>query len=541
MTGVSSYLKQPLLSKVVVPAMIGLAVLLAALWVRIYQIDLRPLHNDEAVNHYFIQQISAQGYYPYSHENYHGPSYFYLTYGLVELFGDQELGLRLSAILVGTLLVPIAWLMLQPVGILAAFLAATLTAFSSSLVFYARYAIHESLFLLATALLALAITRWWRSHHTAWIYLGGIALGLLIATKETFIIAGFSLTVATLMLGDWATTWQELARKRNIICASLILTIILIALFFTGGFQWYGGLREMFLAVPQWIGRNESDTGHFKPWLYYIHILISPKVGPWLNELGLPFGHWLQAERGAEPYLALLLVLPLGWLLLKPRQALRVFTQPEYALGRFLTVWSLSAFLVYSFVSYKTAWLVINISFPALLALTWWLVNLSRINRFTTWLGVALASGIVALTAWHSWYFNFKHTYGRPNPYSYVHTHSGMLQLVSDIENYLKHNPDARILVGVKQYWPLPYYLRNYRGQLGYLHTNNPNQYSNEYQVMILDNTVDWDNPTWGKNYYRLSDAQESHTYFRRSITQQQQTIEQPEGGQCRLPVANKS
>ncbi|MCB0340148.1 MAG: hypothetical protein KDD53_11115, partial [Bdellovibrionales bacterium] len=46
---------------------------------RTYEIGLRPLHNDEGVNFYFLQEIGRLGYYPYSHENYHGPLYFYFT------------------------------------------------------------------------------------------------------------------------------------------------------------------------------------------------------------------------------------------------------------------------------------------------------------------------------------------------------------------------------------------------------------------------------------------------------------------------------
>ena len=50
---------------------------------------------------------------------------------------------------------------------------------------------------------------------------------------------------------------------------ALVLTSFLTVLSFSGGFRWPGGLREMLLAVPQWVSRNESDVGHHKPFWYY--------------------------------------------------------------------------------------------------------------------------------------------------------------------------------------------------------------------------------------------------------------------------------
>jgi hypothetical protein len=91
-----------------------------------------------------------------------------------------------------------------------------------------------------------------------------------------------------------------------------------------------------------------------------------------------------------------------------------------------------------------------------------------------------------------------------------------MRDLVRDLYHYRKLHPQAKVLVGVGGYWPLPYYLRDWRGTLGYLTTKDPQAHAPNYQVMILDRDVRWNLPGWAKKYYRLSDVQESHTFFLR-------------------------
>ncbi|NLF25980.1 MAG: hypothetical protein GX589_10040, partial [Deltaproteobacteria bacterium] len=110
-------------------------ILVVALLLRVWQIDLRPLHSDEGVNFHFIQQIFDNGYYPYSHENYHGPSFFYFSALCVSVLGWSDLGLRFSAVLAGVALLLILLPLKRTEGSPFVLIAALLCAFSSSLTF----------------------------------------------------------------------------------------------------------------------------------------------------------------------------------------------------------------------------------------------------------------------------------------------------------------------------------------------------------------------------------------------------------------------
>jgi hypothetical protein len=54
-------------------------VLVVAAFVRIYQLELRPMHHDEGVNGFFLMNLIRTGIFRYDPSNYHGPTLFYFT------------------------------------------------------------------------------------------------------------------------------------------------------------------------------------------------------------------------------------------------------------------------------------------------------------------------------------------------------------------------------------------------------------------------------------------------------------------------------
>jgi len=509
------------------------AILIIACVVRVYNIDYRPLHNDEGVNYFFFDNIRRDGYYKYSHENYHGPSYFYLSTFMTgaSMLGTSEFGMRSSAIFIGLLSILLVLLLRCYVGNIFTLFAAGCLAIASSLVFYSRYAIHETLLCFAGAWLAFSMYAWWRDGKLRHVYQMGLALALLITTKETFIISLFTIFWAFVSLGHYKLIWQRLrVQWQHFLWSSLVMSVIVVFTF-SGGLQWMGGVREMFLAVPQWVGRNTSDVGHFKSYWYYCVMLFGSELMDLFNELfSLELGtkmHLTKSTR-SEIHLLFVFLIPLIELAVlqvwkwcrcgRVRCAIyaenlkKTYFRPNFF--RFCLVWSVLAFLVYSYVDYKTPWLVINITFPFNLALACILSHV--VKQYGKVFGTGICSLVLALSLFNMWKYNFKvgFEYGRENPYSYTHTSQGMLDVVGMIDTYRKTHPDLRVLVGVKSYWPLPYYLRNF-GVLGYEHTQNPDNRKNNYDVLIVDNWIRWSNSDWVSEYRRLSDVQETNVYFK--------------------------
>lgn len=489
-----------------------LAFILIGLFLRTFEISIRPFHSDEGVNYLFLKQIGEKGYYPYSHENYHGPSFFYSAYLSLKVFGHNDFGMRAASIFYGMLCLLLLIFFSGRESRTFSVVALALFALSSSLIFHSRYAIHETLFVFSTLWVFFHLYSWCSAHRARDLYGLSLALAVLIATKETFVINLSCLALVCLAFGDIRLHLRELSKQREHLQYGFILGLIVIFAFFTGGFQWFPGIREMFMAVQQWVGRGvEIDTGHFKPFLYYTKDVIFK----------------------AEPHLLLALFISLVVALnvliassfsLIPKARIRFSSYLQFVFSknlrllRALSFWSLGVCLVYSLVPYKTVWLIINLTLPLLLVLATFLALLvESCNRRRKILGIMLFFVVLVSSLFHAYRYNFKIPYGSENPYSYVHTSAGMLEMIGDIEAYWKDkNPKASVLIGVNSYWPLPYYFRARKSGLGYLKTTEPEKYAKEYQVIIVDYTVHWDNKDWEKKYYRLSDVQEANVYYLR-------------------------
>jgi uncharacterized protein (TIGR03663 family) len=488
----------------------------AAVYLRVFEIEARPLHSDEGVNYLFIETTNREGYYPYSHENYHGPLYFYFTTWFVNTFGDNLLELRGTSIISGVLTVLILALLVPLEGWLFPVFAALLVALSPSGIFFSRYAIHESLFVFETFAFAICCFYYCRLRRPIYIYLAALSAGALVATKETFPIAVVSICLGMCAASGPRTLLASISSQIKHLGSAYLVGLIGTLFVFTAAFRWPDGVRQMFLALPQWFGRSHSDTGHFKPALYYISDVIAV----------------------TEPQLLALfvaaLVLPALSIVVgfvrdeKPGS----FFGKHAPLARFLTAWSLCTLFIYSAISYKTAWLIINMTLPMTLLAALTLTALIESSALQVRSAGVILTAAVALAAWNKTLkYNFAHSplagsavaladsipYGPQNPFSYVHTARGMMDLVQKVEAYWKIKPDARVLVGATGYFPLPYYFRKKTSLCAYFVPPNIDQEATKYDIMILDfYKHNWSSPGWEQQYYRLNDYTESYTYFRK-------------------------
>jgi uncharacterized protein (TIGR03663 family) len=471
--------------------------IIIAFILRVYEIDLRPLHHDEGVNFHFLKETATRGYYPYSHENYHGPLYFYLSRLFLTLYGDNELGLRLSSIVSGLGLVAIPFLVLEGFGGVFVLLAGLFLALSPSMVFHSRYAIHEMLFAALSIWFAVASYKWFLSKERRDLYQMFVSLALLISTKETFIISGAAAVVGLLFAFKPGQIFPQLWSARRSYAGPFIAFTAILFGIFSGGFRWFGGVYEMFLAVPQWIGRGTGDTGHFKPFLFYTQVL-------WMTEPWLVVGLML----GAILFCAL-------WF-----PAIRKSRMGSIFIGdsllRFLFGLSFGFWILYGVVSYKTVWLIISQSSAMTLFLARFIyLILINQNAFAKKSLVGSIIVLLSIMGFYSYEYNFKNPYGLNHPYCYVHTTEGLVRMMDDIKNYQKSYPNARIMVGVNSYWPLPFYFRDFGNGVAYQGDSKFQDYKDIYDIMILDSKETTAAPGWISKYNRLSAVQETNTYYR--------------------------
>jgi uncharacterized protein (TIGR03663 family) len=141
------------------------AVMLVAALVRLYQLELRPMHHDEGVNGFFLNNLIRTGIFRYDPTNYHGPTLYYLTLPLAvaaerfDIYGTWTV--RLLPLIFGLAAVWLTLGLRRYIGSVGALAAGALLALSPGFVFFSRYYIHEMMFVFFTLGLVVALLRFY--------------------------------------------------------------------------------------------------------------------------------------------------------------------------------------------------------------------------------------------------------------------------------------------------------------------------------------------------------------------------------------------
>ena len=448
-----------------------------ALSLRVPALGPRPMHTDEAVHALKFQKLLENGRYRYDPYEFHGPTLNYLTLPLAWARGQKtltqvdETTLRLLPALFGIGLVLLWLLIADGMGRTAAVVAALLTALSPAFVFYSRYYIMEILLVFFTTLLIGALYRYSQNHKWYWLSLAGAALGLMIATKETWIIALGALAASAALV----TLWRRLAqpplprqpshpRPPSLLHPAhlplALVTALFVAFLFLSSFwQHPQGFLDAFKTFAVYFNRADASDYHLHSWLFYFKRLLyyHPAPGP----------AWSEALIAA---LALV-----GFAAALAARRLRV-AHPWFL--RFLGLYTLLMTLIYTVLPYKTPWCLLGfwhgmIALAGIGAAT--LLQMLRPLPLKILFAAALLVGMAHL-ANQSCRANFKFYDDQRNPYVYAHTTRSAVRLAQRVEELSRFDPAGHkmrinIIAHPDNYWPLPWYLRHftqYRNTVGF-------------------------------------------------------------------------
>src|SRR5258708_8202326 len=180
-------------------------IMAAAAFLRLPSLGNRPFHSDEAVHAFKFRELWENGVYRYDPNEFHGPTLYCAALPTVTLSGrhtfteTRESDYRLAIAIFGIALIPLIALLRDGLGGRATVFAALLTAISPAFVFYSRYYIQEVLLVFFTLGMIACGWRYRQSGKVMWLAAAGASAGLMIATKETavlaFVAAGIALGV----------------------------------------------------------------------------------------------------------------------------------------------------------------------------------------------------------------------------------------------------------------------------------------------------------------------------------------------------------
>jgi len=555
--------------------LVGGAILIMSAILRLFYLTLVPLHHDEGVNGNFLVTLVRDGKYVYDPQNYHGPTLYFFSsiipwlarfFGGVQArdaYGLTTFNIRLVTALFGIATIWLVLMLRKRLGSIGALSAAVLIGISPGAIYLSRYFIHETLFVFFTLGIVVAALKYYDTANSVYMILAAISAGLMVATKETWIINGPVLVIALAMTQLYFVVSKKLGNRnppeetptleispQSSWVANITLTafaiFIALTILFVASFNEYKNSIWIWISVVCLIGATlyfvlqprRSDAGLPPPEMpadsvlarfggpiplvtvalvaLAIFILVNvlfyssfftnyPKgVSDALKTLNLwrqrthehehpwyQYTYWLLWEEGI-----LVVLSGLG--------ALIALWRANSRLALFLALWSFGLLAAYSLVGYKTPWISLNFIVP--MALTAGYTLQFAYDKLREFHAVALAPlmavAIIAFCGYQLYQLNFVHYDDDQLPYVYAHTKRQMLTMIDKVESIAQKNgtgTDTGVAIVSPDYWPLPWYFRNYK-KVGYYQqivpTNEPiiiaskaqedqlAQYSDRYEVL---------------------------------------------------------
>ncbi len=418
----------------------------AALWVRCGDLGARPMHADEANQAVKAGELLESGRYAFDPGDHHGPLLYYAALPVAWLRGQHtlegldEVTVRLVPALAGAAAVLLLGALAGPLGAWPAFMAAAFLAVSPPAVYYSRYFIQETLLATLTLALLVSARAWWASGRLRWALLGGACAGLMQATKASAPLLWALSLLALLAAGPIPRLAGPRGPRGGLLLAAAA-GLGAASLFYSSFGAHPSGLLDAMGTYRFAASRlGSGDTGHEKPWVYFLRLLT------WQRSGGLVFeqaGFCVLALAGAGV---------------------------AVACGDRLLRWSAcyAALLlaVLSAVPYKTPWHVVHLVPPLALLAAGALGRLSRapLGRVLSASAALLVLGLLAFQMRRA---TRSYASDARNPYAYVHSSPDVLDFRARASDALARDPRGVVRVISEEYWPLPWYLRGL-GRVGY-------------------------------------------------------------------------
>lgn len=452
-----------------------LVILLIAVALRVYNLNLVPMHHDEGVNGNFLLQLVRDGKYFYDPANYHGPTLYYFAamfpwivrtlFGksAMESYGLTTVAVRMVPVVFGVGTIVLVFMLRRWLGTIATLTAALLLALSPGHVYLSRYFIHEMQFAFFTLGIVVACLYFYERRNAYYLVVASASASLLFATKETAMISvvvlliAFGMTLTYMYLKrekpargskGWSRQQQrgrvrqlieELGGPAVVLIYAGIAVVVFAGLwgvFYSSFFKNPKGISDSFKTFEIWT--KTGTDAHVKPLSQYV-VWLFKQEGPLL----------ILGSLGAAAVL-------LNAILSKQRNSFALFS----------ALWAFGLIAAYSLVPYKTPWLALNFLVPLALVAGYAVQAVYELDKQQLRLVLVLLLIPVGVSTYQTIDLNFKNYDNDDAYYVYVYAHTtrGLLDLVKEIDRIAAGQSGSQtgITIVSPDYWPLPWYLRNY-------------------------------------------------------------------------------
>jgi len=440
--------------------LIFIIILLTGAFLRLYNLDNRPAHFDEGGGHAIISRaLLERGEYTY-HPDFHGPFLYHITALFFYLFGMSDITLRITQAIFGIATIAIVWLLKNYLKKETLIALSLLIALSPSLVYYSRFAVHDSYFVFFTMSSIVFLYLYSKTKDKKHLYLFSASLAFLFTVKENvyifivFLLAYFGLEFLIEFLSTKGSIHKRLKKnsylrwmknnKRQIF-VSFVIFISIFSLLYTSFFRYpqnfITALKEPFI---HWFTKTRTQQGFFQPPSFYLRIL--------------------------KEYDTAILIFGIAGILLP------IFIRNHYT--RFASLFAIFNLIVYLLMPYKEPNNVVHIVLPLAIssaALIEYLNN--KIKKYVILLLFLISFYSIYIT----WQTSFVKYSDEKNYLVYVQTVDDIKPMLKMIDRITKERgKNIPIVVNIPETeYPLSWYFRDYTNVAYFSENIGPKDWKN--------------------------------------------------------------
>lgn len=441
-----------------------LLILVIAVFLRFWELDLKLLHHDEAIHAWFSFDLVTKGTWIYD-PSYHGPILYYLTAGMFRIFGPSDLTARLLPSLFGLLIIVLIYYIyrLGYLTKLQTLFVALFIAISPNMVYFSRFLRHDIFMLFFTLLLVVAFLYYLERQQTRFAVIAAVAAAGALSCKEEMPVI-ILIFAAFLVYEVWKKRLVLPAEwKQDFVLFVLIVAAIMSVLYSALGMHpetligqnFQMNTTGWYQAIEHWTAmHNQQRLGG--PWFFYIPlyllyelpIFILALIGTFQFALsGVNFGLFIKKVKNW--FASRKFTLSTGDLAAASLHQLKTATgtvSKTDEFFRFCIWWMILSMAFYAYVGEKVPWLLIHQLLPMCF------VAVYKLNWQKTIFAVLGCVFLVVMT-WHVAFVPVDIN----EPIVQVQNSEDMREVM-----YLIDHSDHVVLAS-KNYWPLPWYYRGDR------------------------------------------------------------------------------
>ncbi|MEE8204706.1 MAG: flippase activity-associated protein Agl23, partial [Dehalococcoidales bacterium] len=243
-----------------------LALVLLALGRRLWELDGRAMHYDEAIHLHYAWRLSNLETFVHSPWM-HGPFQIEFTALILRILGDTDFTARLGYALFGAALVGLPYFLRDYLGRIGALFAGIMLTLSPAMLYFSRFGRNDIIMAFWATALFILMWRYIQRAENRYLYLASAVLAFMFATKETayivtLIFGGMMFLLALPDLVPWALGRVKLSQMAG--PAGFLLLLVTLTLpqwsALTGLFQ---GLLGLSLVNPDGVSAGIVGAPHW--------------------------------------------------------------------------------------------------------------------------------------------------------------------------------------------------------------------------------------------------------------------------------------